>query len=156
WPADVAGGADCDCGDRRVDYLRGVGTSATWLMIKRSCMTTELPNHSRGLAQRMRTERVRAFAEKHWLGKGLANEQAAAITEIRHQSLVTAQEYFHAASTLYDTLGIQPEKLTARKAPFALGNRNVQLFLSYSILWEAFNHIYTAAAYTAFATSGPE
>src|SRR6201999_3039851 len=38
----------------------------------------------------------------------------------------------------------------------ALGNRNVQLFLAYSILWEAFDHIYTAAAYTAFATSGPE
>jgi hypothetical protein len=62
----------------------------------------------------------------------------------------------HAASTLYDTLGIEPEKLSARKAPFSLGNRNVQLLLAYSILWEAFDHIYTAAAYTDFARNGPE
>src|SRR5205823_2156117 len=34
--------------------------------------------------------------------------------------------------------------------------RNVQLFLAYSILWEAFDHIYTAASYTDFARNGPE
>lgn len=113
-------------------------------------------NHNLEPAQRSRKERVRAFAEKHWLGIGLADTQRAAIDEIRRQYALTAREYFNAASTLYDTLGIQPEKLTARQAPFALGNRNVQLFLAYSILWEAFNHIYTAAAYTDFARNGLE
>jgi hypothetical protein len=119
-------------------------------------MTTEPSNQHQGPAQRTRKERVRAFAEKHWLGVGVADEQRAAIDEIRRQYLITAREYFHAASTLYDTLGVQPEKLTARKAPFSLGNRNVQLFLAYSILWEAFDHIYTAASYTHFARSGAE
>ncbi len=113
-------------------------------------------NHNTEPARRSRKERVRAFAEKHWLGIGLADEQRAAIDEIRRQYALTAREYFHAASTLYDTLGIAPEKLSARKAPFSLGNRNVQLFLAYSILWEAFDHIYTAAAYTDFARNGPE
>src|SRR5262249_4925985 len=93
---------------------------------------------------------------KHWLGVGATPTQQAAIDEIRRQYLITAREYYQAASTLYDTLGVKPEKLTARKAPFALGNRNVQLFLAYSILWEAFNHIYTAADYTDFARNGPE
>ena len=116
----------------------------------------EPSNQQLGSTQRTRKERVRAFAEKHWLGVGLAPEQRTAIDEIRRQYLVTAREYFHAASTLYDTLGVQPEKLSARKAPFSLGNRNVQLFLAYSILWEAFDHIYTAAAYTDFARNGPE
>jgi hypothetical protein len=113
-------------------------------------------NHNLEPLQRRRKERVRAFAEKHWLGIGLADQQRAAIDEIRRQYALTAREYFHAASTLYDTLGIAPEKLSARKAPFSLGNRNVQLFLAYSILWEAFDHIYTAAAYTDFARNGPE
>jgi hypothetical protein len=113
-------------------------------------------NHNLEPLQRRRKERVRAFAEKHWLGIGLAEQQQAAIDEIRRQYALTAREYFHAASTLYDTLGIAPEKLSARKAPFSLGNRNVQLFLAYSILWEAFDHIYTAAAYTDFARNGPE
>src|SRR6478672_5453897 len=113
-------------------------------------------NHNLEPLQRRRKERVRAFAEKHWLGIGLDEQQQAAIDEIRRQYALTAREYFHAASTLYDTLGIAPEKLSARQAPFALGNRNVQLFLAYSILWEAFDHIYTAAAYTDFARNGPE
>ena len=113
-------------------------------------------NHNTEPAQRRRKERVRAFAEKHWLGIGLADPQRATINEIRRQYALTAREYFQAASTLYDNLGIAPEKLSARKAPFSLGNRNVQLFLAYSILWEAFDHIYTAAAYTDFARNGPE
>jgi hypothetical protein len=107
-------------------------------------------------ALRRRKERVRSFAERHWLGAGVASDQRPAIDEIRAQYLMTAREYFHAASTLYDTLGVQPEKLAARKAPFSLGNRTVQLFLAYSILWESFNHIYTAAAYTDFARNGAE
>ena len=119
-------------------------------------MTTELSNQNHEPAQRTRKERVRAFAEKHWLGVGVANQQRKAIDEIRRQYLITAREYFDAASTLYDTIGVQPHKLTARKAPFSLGNRNVQLFLAYSILWEAFDRIYAAASYTNFARSGPE
>ena len=119
-------------------------------------MTLGPSDQSHGPAQRTRKERVRAFAERHWLGVGIAVEQRAAIDEIRRQYLITAREYFQAASTLYDTLGVQPEKLSARKAPFSLGNRNVQLFLAYSILWEAFDHIYTAASYTDFARHGPE
>ncbi len=119
-------------------------------------MTTEPSNPIAEPAQRKRKERVRAFAEKHWLGVGATAEQRAAIDEIRRQYLFTAHEYLRAASTLYDNLGVSPEKLTARKAPFSIGNRNVQLFLAYSILWEAFNHIYTAASYTDFARNGPE
>jgi len=115
----------------------------------------EPANHNPEPAQRRRKERVRAFAERHWLGAGLAAEQRAAIDEIRRQYALTAREYFQAASTLYDRLGIDPARLSARKAAFSLGNRNVQLFLAYSILWEAFDHIYTAAAYTDFARGGP-
>jgi hypothetical protein len=118
-------------------------------------MTME-PFNQQKPAQRIRKERVRVFAEKHWLGVGITDEQRRSIDEIRGQYLVTAREYFQAASTLYDTIGVAPEKLSLRKAPFTLGNRNVQLFLAYSILWEAFNHIYTAAAYTDFAKHGPE
>jgi hypothetical protein len=113
-------------------------------------------NLNAGPALRRRKERVRSFAERHWLGVGVADDQRPAIEEIRAQYLMTAREYYHAASTLYDTLGVQPEKLAARKAPFSLGNRTVQLFLAYSILWESFNHIYTAAAYIDFARNGPE
>jgi len=119
-------------------------------------MTMEPANQNHELNQRARKERVRAFAERHWLGVGVADAQRAAIDEIRRQYFLTAREYFHAASTLYDTLGVQVEKLSARKAPFSLSNRNVQLFLAYSILWESFNHIYTAASYTDFARNGPE
>jgi hypothetical protein len=106
--------------------------------------------------RRTRRERVRAFAEKHWLGVGIDAAERPAINEIRRQYMLTAQEYYQAALGLYDTLGVQREKLAAHKAPFALGNRNVQLFLAYSILWEAFDHIYTAAAFTDFARNGPE
>src|SRR5919202_1141349 len=51
---------------------------------------------------------------------------------------------------------VQKRNVVAHKAPFPLANRNVQLFLAYSILWEAFNHIYTAASYTHFALHGAE
>jgi hypothetical protein len=101
-------------------------------------------------------ERVQSTAQKHWLGLGAKSEQKVALDEIRRQYLVTANEYYKAALYIYDSLGVQTEKLVAHKAPFSLANRNVQLFIAYSILWEAFNHIYTAAAYTAFAQSGPE
>jgi hypothetical protein len=106
--------------------------------------------------QRVRHERVRTLAAKHWLGVGMTPEQQAAATEIRSQYMLTALEYLKAARVLYETIGVQPEKVSAHKAPFILGNRNVQLFLAYSILWEAFSHIFTAAAYTAFARSGPD
>ncbi|HEY4002335.1 MAG TPA: hypothetical protein VGO93_25915 [Candidatus Xenobia bacterium] len=103
-----------------------------------------------------RIERVRAFAAKHWLGVGLPDDKQAAVEEIRRQYLLTAQEYSKAARGLYDALGVQPQRLAAQKSPFMLGNRNVQLFLAFSILWEAFNHIYTAAANTAFSRGAVE
>jgi hypothetical protein len=110
------------------------------------------------LERRVRYERVRALAAKHWLGVGMTPEQQAAAAEIRGQYMLTALEYLKAARALYETIGVQPEteKVSAHKVPFILGNRNVQLFLAYSILWEAFSHICTAAAYTAFARSSPD
>src|ERR687885_2126590 len=105
---------------------------------------------------RTHRERVRASAQKHWLGAGANPEQLATIEEIRRQYLGTAREYYKSACHLYDNLHVQKKNLVAHKAPFPLDNRNVQLFLAYSILWEAFNHIYTAASYTHFAFHGPE
>ena len=101
-------------------------------------------------------ERVKATAQKHWLGIGATPEQYATIAEIRRQYYVTASEYYKSALYIYDSLGVQNQKLVAHKQPFALANRNVQLFIAYSILWEAFNHIYNAYAYTDFARNGPE
>lgn len=101
-------------------------------------------------------ERVRASSQKHWLGLGANKEQAVIVAEIRRQYYVTATEYYKSALYIYDSLGVQKDKLVAHKQPFALANRNVQLFIAYSILWEAFNHIYTAAAYTYFAKDGAE
>lgn len=100
-------------------------------------------------------ERVRSTARKHWLGLGATVEQKVALDEIRRQYFITANEYYKSALYIYDSLGVQGDKLVGRKAPFSLTNRNVQLFIAYSILWEAFNHIYTAASYTAFAQNGP-
>jgi hypothetical protein len=107
-------------------------------------------------AIRKSKERVCSTAKKHWLGAGANHEQKAIIDEIRRQYFVTADEYYKAAIYIYDSLGVQNQKLVAHKAPFALPNRNVQLFIAYSILWEAFDHIYTAAAYTNFANDGSE
>lgn len=106
-------------------------------------------------AERRRTVRIQATAQKHWLGVGATAEQQAAIVEIRQQYFVTAREYFKTARALYESLDVQNRRVLAHKAPFALANRNVQLFLSYAMLWEAFNHVYTAASYTAFAEHGP-
>jgi hypothetical protein len=108
------------------------------------------------LERRVRYERIHALAAKHWLGVGMTPEQQATVAEIRSQYRLTAVEYLKAARSLYETIGVQPEKVSAQKAPFILGDRNVQLFLAYSILWEAFTRICTAADYTAFARSGPE
>jgi hypothetical protein len=105
---------------------------------------------------RKHKERVRATAQKHWLGLAAKGEQKNILSEIRRQYYVTATEYYKSALYIYDSLGVQNQKLVAHKQPFALANRNVQLFIAYSILWEAFDHIYTAAAYTAFAQNGPE
>jgi len=97
---------------------------------------------------------VKTTAQKHWLGQGATPEQYATIAEVRRQYFVTAQEYYKSALYIYDSLGVQNQKLVAHKLPFSLANRNVQLFIAYSILWEAFNHIYNAAAYTDFARNG--
>lgn len=99
-------------------------------------------------------ERVKAIAQKHWLARGANAEQTAILAEIRRQYFVTANEYYKSALYIYDSLGVQKEKLVANKPPFSLANRNVQLFIAYSILWEAFDHIYTAASYTDFARYG--
>lgn len=101
-------------------------------------------------------ERVRTTARKHWLAEGATPEQKSIIDEVRRQYFVTAGEYYKSALYIYDSLGVQNQKVAAHKAPFSLANRNVQLFIAYSILWEAFDHIFTAAAYTAFAQNGPE
>ncbi len=117
-----------------------------------------LPTEQRGAPVRSRThrERVRATTQKHWLGLGANAEQQATIEEIRRQYLGTATEYHKSACHLYDSLGVQKKNVVAHKSPFPLANRNVQLFLAYSILWEAFDHIYTAASYTHFARHGAE
>ncbi len=104
---------------------------------------------------RTRLERIQATAQKHWMGRGATPEQQATSDEIRRQYYVTAQEYHRSAHALYESLHVQMKRAAAHKAPFALPNRNVQLFLAYSILWEAFNHVYTAASYTHFAAEGP-
>jgi hypothetical protein len=115
---------------------------------------TEQPDgHVRSRTHR---ERVRTTAQKHWLGAGANPEQLTTIEEIRRQYLGTAREYYKSACHLYDNLHVQKKNVVAHKAPFPLENRNVQLFLAYSILWEAFNHIYTAASYTHFALHGAE
>ncbi len=113
-------------------------------------------SHARPSACRTRLERIQATAQKHWLGRGATPEQQASSDEIRRQYYVTAQEYHRSAHALYESLHVQMKRAAAHKAPFALPNRNVQLFLAYSILWEAFNHVYTAAAYTHFAAEGPD
>lgn len=105
---------------------------------------------------RTHKERVQAVARKHWLGAGANADQQAAIDEIRRQYQSTAQEYYKSACQLYDSLHVQKRNVVKHRSPFPLANRNVQLFLAYSILWEAFNHIYTAASYTHFAHNGPE
>lgn len=99
-------------------------------------------------------ERVKATAQKHWLARNANAEQTAILAEIRRQYFVTASEYYKSALYIYDSLGVQNQKLLAHKQPFSLANRNVQLFIAYSILWEAFDHIYTAASYTDFARYG--
>ncbi len=119
-------------------------------------MSDATTNSNKTPVTRTIKERVRATAQKHWLGQAAPLDQKANLDEIRRQYWVTANEYYKSAIYIYDSLGVQNQKMVAHKAPFALANRNVQLFIAYSILWEAFNHIYTAASYTAFATDGPE
>lgn len=107
-------------------------------------------------SNRKHKERIRSIAQKHWLGLGANPEQKKTVDEIRRQYFNTATEYYKSALYIYDSLGVQNLNLSGRKVPFSLTNRNVQLFIAYSILWEAFNHIYTAASYTAFAHSSTE
>jgi hypothetical protein len=101
-------------------------------------------------------KRVNSTAKKHWLAEEANDEQKAVIEEIRRQYHTTASEYYKSALYIYDSLGVQAQKRVSHKIPLSLANRNVQLFIAYSILWEAFNHIYTAASYTAFARNGQE
>lgn len=100
-------------------------------------------------------ERIQATAQKHWLGIGATAEQNATVVEIRRQYFETASEYYKAAYSLYDNLRAVSQGGTSQRPAFSLVNRNVQLFLSYAILWESFKHIYTAATYTHFALHGP-
>lgn len=117
----------------------------------------ELPHVPYTAWSQSRTTKVRiqAMAQKHWLGVGASGEQKATVDEIRRQYFVTASEYLKTARALYDSLDVQNRRVAARKAPFTLANRNVQLFLAYTMLWESFNHLYTAASYTHFAKHGP-
>ena len=104
----------------------------------------------------IRKVRVQAKSQQHWLGIGATPEQKTIAAEIRHQFFETASEYYKAAYSLYDHLRSQGQGNLPARPAFSLVNRNVQLFLAYSILWESFKHIYTAAAYTHFAEHGPE
>lgn len=104
----------------------------------------------------IRKERVRAKSQQHWLGVGATPAQKTIAAEIRHQFFETASEYYKAAYSLYDHLRSQGQGNLPARPAFSLVNRNVQLFLAYSILWESFKHIYTAASYTHFAEHGPE
>lgn len=119
-------------------------------------MTEAANNPINEASSRTVRERVRSMSRKHWLGIGASPEQKKTIDEVRRQYFVTASEYYKSALSIYDNLSVPNQKVAANKAPLSLTNRNVQLFIAYSILWEAFNHIYTAAAYTAFAQSGAE
>lgn len=104
---------------------------------------------------RTRNERIQAICRKHWLGLDTTPQQKAIVDEIRAQYFATASEYYKAAYSLYDHLHAHTEDPARVRPAFSLVNRNVQLFLGYSILWESFKHIYTAAAYTDFAQHGP-
>ncbi len=97
----------------------------------------------------IRLERVRSVARRHWLGEGGDEAAQAASSEIRSQYQRTAEEYRRAAISLYDAL-----RETGRR--FSAVSRNAQLFLSYLTLWEAFEHIYTAAAFTHFCNGDDE
>ena len=70
-------------------------------------------------------ERVRTTARKHWLAEGATPEQKGIIDEVRRQYFVTAGEYYKSALYIYDSLGVQDQKVAAHKAPFSLANRNV-------------------------------
>jgi len=96
-----------------------------------------------------RLERVRAMARRHWLGEGGDEAARIASHELRYQYQRTAEEYRRAALSLYDALSGQG----SQALPVS---RNAQLFLSYSTLWEAFEHIYVAASFTRFCQGDAE
>jgi len=106
-------------------------------------------------AMRIVKRRTRQTSLRHWLGSGEPSDHRAVVDEIRRQYQVTAREYYNSAMFIYDSLDIKAHALLNR-APLTLTNKNVQLFIAYSILWEAFDHIYTAASYTAFARGDKE
>jgi hypothetical protein len=104
-----------------------------------------------------RAERVRALCRRHWLGYEETPEIQSAAAAVRRGYSVTASEHFKAATRMYETL-TSPQRQSSPTAPPAVSyvNRNVQLLLAYSALWEAFRHIYNAACYTEFARNGAE
>ena len=100
--------------------------------------------------------RIRSLARKHWLGLDSPPERATEADRVRAGYFTTALEYYRTAIRQYDSLTM-PERPAA---PPALSlppiSRQIQLFLAYSTLWEAFRYIYDAAAYTDFARNGRE
>lgn len=101
-------------------------------------------------------ERVRALCQKHWLGLNETPEHQAAAQQVRKGYFTTATEHYKAALRLYDSLTSTPRQATGATPVLTQINRSVQLLLAYSVLWEAFRHIYNAAAYTHFARFGTE
>lgn len=101
-------------------------------------------------------ERVRVLSRRHWLGEGMADSDRATVDEIRKQYRATAEEYYRAGQRLYEHLTSEDTKGGMVQHAFFQINRNVQLFMAYSILWEAFAHIYIAAACSDFARSGAD
>lgn len=106
--------------------------------------------------QRTRHERLQASCRTHWFGLGATPAQRAIADEIRLQYFLTSTEYHKAGYSLYDHLSEQSESGGKIRPAFSIVNRNVQLFLAYSMLWESFQHICTAAGYTHFAQHGPQ
>lgn len=102
-----------------------------------------------------RLVRVRTAARRHWLGLEGTAEQAEGAAKIRAQYYATSQEFHRAALRLYRALS-GPEKSATAPAASLIGNPNVQLYLAYSLLWDAFRQVYTAAAHTAFALGEAE
>lgn len=97
----------------------------------------------------LRLVRRRDAARLHWFGDDEATSRHA--ETLRRQYEWTAQEYQKAALGLYENLA----GANGQPADLFLANRNVQLFVAYTVLWDAFEHVYTAYSHTAFAL-GPD
>jgi len=95
-----------------------------------------------------RLTRVRSAARRHWLGLDASPEHVEASAKIRRQYYATSVEFHKASLRLISALTSQTD---AGPKTSIFGNRNVQLYAAYSLLWDAFVQIATAASHTTFA-----